>query len=96
MPHLLSKKNVPADAMLANSWCTVHFSTADEWLSLIDWSDWLEQNNIYLLQIKDSPAFFSKKNMKAGMKFYWKWCTFVVNSRQMSSGVTEGKLNVRT
>lgn len=39
MSHLLSKKNVAADAMLANSWCTVHSSAADEWLSLIDWSD---------------------------------------------------------
>lgn len=94
MPHLPSKKNVLADAMLANSWCTVHCSTADEWLSLTDWSDRLEQNHIYLLQIKDSPAFISKKSMNAGIKFYWKWHTCIVNSRQMSSGVAEGKVFV--
>lgn len=92
MPHLLSKKNVLADAVLANSQCTVHCSTADEWLSLTDWSDGLEQNSIYLLQIKDSPACVSKKSLNAGIKFYGKWHTFIVNSRQMSGGVAEGKL----
>lgn len=60
----------------------------------MDWSDGLKQNNICLWQIKDSPALFLEKNMKAGMKFYWKWSTFIVSNRQMSSGVTEGKLNV--
>lgn len=81
MLHLLSKKNVPADAVLANWGCGVHFSSTDEWLPLTEWSDRLEKYNINLYGLTIHLPFFfslSRKNMEGEMKFYCKWCTFIV------------------